>query len=341
MKAQQPGFAGKALTAAQLEETVDFFRTRLVGQPEVVEVLSNVLLRQNALLRYGLEHKEEKAGIPADPTVLLFVGGSWGKSLAARLIPMALSRYGLGSLTALTALPQDPEGSIYLDPRIVAVPFAVVLVEHIEAAYAMNARFVGNLAYVINAGLVPLADEIRGMVRPIPLGLATFVFTTGVGEEEIRQTLYPNGKAGFLKRRDLSVEDAYQKVQTICHQALRDLPQEILREVDETVIFRPLNEDDLREVFDLEIEYYEQGIFPGRKISVAFEPDAKQQVFSEALAMLDLYGIHVLRRKLQHHIDPVVYKAYIEGALTEENIETARVLVTLEGEQLKVKPDWG
>ncbi|GEM_PF-1116029 len=337
----QSGFAGKALTAAQLEETVDFFRTRLVGQPEVVEVLSNVLTRQNALLRYGLEHREEKAGIPADPTVLLFVGGSWGKSLAARLIPMALSRYGLSSLTTLTALPQDSEGSIYLDPRIVAVPFAVVLVEHIEAAYAMNARFVGNLAYVINAGLVPLLDEIHGMVRPIPLGLATFIFTTGVGEEEIRRTLYPDGKSGFLKRRDLSAEDAYRQVQTICHQALRDLPQEILREVDETVIFRPLNEDDLREVFDLEIEYYEQGIFPGRRISVAFEPEAKERAFSEALALLDVYGIHVLRRKLQHHIDPVVYKAYIEGTLTEENIEQARVLVTLEGEQLKVRPEWG
>ena len=76
MKAQ-PGFAGKALTAAQLEETVDFFRTRLVGQPEVVEVLSNVLLRQNALLGYGLEHKEVKAGISADPTWLRFVGGFW------------------------------------------------------------------------------------------------------------------------------------------------------------------------------------------------------------------------------------------------------------------------
>jgi hypothetical protein len=340
MKAQS-GFAGKVLTPRQLEETVDFFRTRLVGQPEVVEVLSNVLLRQNALLRYGLEHREERPALPAEPTVLLFVGGSWGKSLAARLIPLALSRYGLSSLTTLTSLPQDPEGTIYLDPRVVAVPFAVVLIEHIEAAYAMNARFVGNLAYVLNAGLVPLADEIHGMVRPIPLGLATFIFTTSVGEEEIRRTLYPDGKSGFLKRRDLSAEDAYRKVQRICHQAMQDLPQEILREVDETVIFRPLSEDDLRKVFDLEIEYYEQGIFPGRRIPIAFEPEAKEWAFSEALALLDIYGIHVLRRKLQHHIDPVVYKAYIEGTLTEENIEKARVLVVLEGEQLKVKLDWG
>lgn len=332
----QSGFAGKALTPAQLEETVTFFRTRLVGQPEVVEALSNVLFRQNALLKYALEHREERAAIPADPAVLLFVGGSWGKSLAARLIPMALGRYGLSSLTTLTSLPQDPEGTIYLEPQIVAVPFAVVLIEHIEAAYAMNARFVGNLAYIINAGLIPLADEMRGLVRPIPLGLATFIFTTGVGEKEIRRALYPDGKFGFLKRRGLSAEDAYRKVQGICHQALRDLPQEILREVDETVIFRPLSEDDLWKVFDLEIEYYEQGIFPGRRINIAFEPDAKERAFSEALALLDIYGVHALRRKLQRHIDPVVYKAYIEGALTEDNIEKARVLVALEGEQLKV-----
>lgn len=125
-------------------------------------------------------------------------------------------------------------------------------------------------------------------------------------------------------------------MQRICHQALRDLPQEILREVDETVIFRPLSEDDLWKLFDLEIEYYEQGIFPGRRINIAFEPDAKERAFSEALALLDICGVRALRRKLQRHIDPVVYKAYIEGALTEDNIEQARVLVALEGEQLKV-----
>ena len=106
--------------------------------------------------------------------------------------------------------------------------------------------------------------------------------------------------------------------------------------MDETVIFRPLSEDDLWKVFDLEIEYYEQGIFAGRRINIAFEPDAKERAFSEALALLDIYGVHALRRKLQRHIDPVVYKAYIEGALTEDNIEKARGLVALEGEQLKV-----
>ena len=76
-----------ALTNEELEQIAAFFEERLVGQPEVVQVLTNVLYKQNALLKRVLEHGKESDGqvsVPADPTVLLLLGGSWGKSLAPR-----------------------------------------------------------------------------------------------------------------------------------------------------------------------------------------------------------------------------------------------------------------
>ena len=47
-----------ALSREELDQTVNFFRERLVGQPEVVEALTNVLFKQNALLKRILEVRD-------------------------------------------------------------------------------------------------------------------------------------------------------------------------------------------------------------------------------------------------------------------------------------------
>ncbi len=335
-QAQSP----KPLSKEQLDQAIHFFQERLVGQPEVVEALSNVLYKQNALLKRALEYKKggRQVTLPADPTVILLVGGSWGKSLAARLIPMALSGTGYGPLTELTPLPQDPEGTLYMEPAMLTVPFATVVVENVEAAYQMNTRFVGNLAHLMSSGLVPMVDEEAGSVRPIPLGLTTFMLTSSVADPEIRQILSAEGRLGFLRPdTSLEPEHAYREVQRVCRRALSGLPAEILREVDETVILRPLGQDELRQVFDLEIDDYRREIFPGRALQIRFTPEAKTYLFEEAESGLEIYSVHALRRVLQRHIDPVVYRAYNQGELSEENLDEVQVSVSLEGERVDVR----
>ena len=174
-----------ALTQEELDQVIAFFQERLIGQPEVVQALSNVLHKQNALLKRALE-TDADASVPADPTVLLLMGGSWGKSLAARLIPMALKKLRRGSLTTLTPLPQDSEGTLDLDLRVLSIPFATVVIEDIESAYRMNTRFVANLAHLLSAGMVTLIDPEQKMIRPVPLGLSTFVMTSSVARISFR-----------------------------------------------------------------------------------------------------------------------------------------------------------
>jgi hypothetical protein len=333
----------KALTSAQLEQITAFFQERLIGQPEVVQALTGVLYKQNALLKRVLEHDQEsdqQVGIPTDPTVLLFLGGSWGKSLAARLIPMALQQFGYGSLTVLTPLPQDPEGTLELEPHAVTAPFATVIVENIESALNRNARFVANLAHLLDTGLIALLDPQQQAIRPVPLGLGTFILTSSIADEEIRRTLNPESRLGFLYPADdqpVNAEAMYADVQRICRQALAMLPRELLREVDQTVILRPLSQEDLRQIFDLEITHYQQAMFPGRALPVHFEEEAKERLFAEAKDGLGIYGTHALRRVLQRYIDPVVYRAYNEGTLTEENLEQRQVTVSLTGDAISVK----
>ncbi len=327
-----------ALTREELDKVTAFFQERLIGQPEVVQALSNVLYKQNALLKRALE-KDTNASIPADPTVLLLMGGSWGKSLAARLIPMALRDLEIGSLTTLTPLPQDSEGTLDLDPRVLSIPFATVVVEDIESAYRMNTRFVANLAHLLSAGIVTLVDPEQKIVHPVPLGLSTFVMTSSAADEEIRQALNPETRLGFLHPsgdQEVDVEAMYGKVQHICQQALELLPRELLRHVDETVILRPLNEDDLRQVFDLEIAHYEQAVFPGHTLPIVFEGEARERLFDEARGGLGVYGAHALRRVLQRYVDAVVYRAFNEGALSEENLGEQQVVVGLEGDGVSV-----
>jgi len=328
------------LTKEQLAKVAGFFWERLVGQPEVVEVLTNVLYKQNALLKRTLERQgsDLPVGVPADPTVILLMGGSWGKSLTAKLIPMALVGSGYGPLTELTPLPQDPEGTLYMEPELLTVPFATVVVENIETAYGMNARFVSNLAHLMSSGLVTIIDEQQGRARPIPLGLTTFMLTTSIADEEIRQALTPEGRLGFLRPdAPLDPEQAYLDVQRICRRALSFLPPEILRQVDETVILRPLGQDDLRRVFELEIGDYQRAMFPGRFLRVVFTSPARARLFDEAEQGLEVYGVHALRRVLQRHIDPVVYRAYNEGELTEETIKETQVSVSLKRKKVSAR----
>ncbi len=334
-----------ALSRKELEQIVSFLEKRLVGQPEVIQALANVLYKQNALLRRVLAHdpqSDRPIGIPADPSVLLLMGGSWGKSLATRLIAMALNPLGRGSLTVLTPLPQDPEGKLNLEPRAAAAPFATVVVENIELAQQMNARFVSNLAHLLETGIIALIDAEQRRIQPIPLGLTTFVLTSSIADDEIRHALNPETRLGFLRPSEGAPADAVQKykeIQNICHRALDLLPRELLREVDETVILRPLSEEDLREVFDLEIAHYQQAMFPGRALPVTFEGEAKEQLFAEAQAGLGIYGSHALLRVLQRYIDPLVYRAYNEGALTEDNLEAHQVVVGLDGDSVNVRLD--
>jgi hypothetical protein len=332
-----------ALTREELDQIFAFFQERLVGQPQVIQTLTNILYKQNALLKRVLEHDKENdqpVGIPTDPTVLLLMGGSWGKSLAARLIAMALDKLGRGSLTMLTPLPQDPEGELDIDPHALATPFATVIIESIETAQNINARFVANLAHLFDTGLIALLDPAQKAIHPVPLGLSTFIMTSNIADEEIRQTLNPETQLGFLhlgEDKPVDAEKMYEKVRAICERNLGLLPRELLRQVDETIVLRPLSEKDLQRIFDLEIDHYQQAVFPGRALSIAFESGAKEHLFAQARQGLGVYGAHALRRVLQRHIDAVVYRAYNEGTLTEDNLKEHQITVSLEGDAVNVR----
>jgi hypothetical protein len=331
-----------ALTAKELEQITAFFTERLIGQPEVVQTLANVLYKQNALLKRVLEQDEadpHPAGVPADPTVILLMGGSWGKSLATRLIPMALGAHGRGSLTVLTPLPQDPDGTLNMDPNAVAAPFATVVVENIESLEHLNARFLANLAHLLETGIIGVPDYEEKRLQPVPLGLATFMLTTSVADKEIREALDPEARLGFLPPAEEQPPDAaqaYAEVRRICERALDWLPHELLRAVDETVILRPLSQADLARIFDLEIGTYEQAMFPGQALRMHFDPGAKESLFAEAQAGLHVYGTHTLRRVLQRYVDPVVYRAFNTGHLTEDNLDQHQVRVGLSEGQVTV-----
>jgi hypothetical protein len=332
-----------ALSREEIGAAISFFQERLVGQPEVVQTLSNVLYKQNALLKRILEHgqdEEHPVGVPADPTVLLFLGGSWGKSLATRLIAMALSRLRRGSLTVLTPLPQDPEGRLNIEPRLVAAPFSSVVIENVESVGQINARFVANLAHLLDSGVIAIVDPVQKAIQPIPLGLCTFIMTTNIADKEIREVLNPVTRLGFLQPADEQAPDAdakYLEVQQVCMKQLDLLPHELLRTVDETVVLRPLSENDLRQVFDLEIEHFQQAMFPGQSLPIVFEGEAKESLFDEARDGLGIYGAHALRRVLQRHVDPVVYRAYNEGILTEDNLPQHQVMVRPDGPGVDVE----
>ena len=201
----------------------------------------------------------------------------------------------------------------------------------------INARFVANLARLLESGVYPLMDAETKTMHTIPLGLTTFIFTTSAGEEEIQHTLQADGKLGFLRNPSVSPEQAYEMVQRIVRKELTVLPEAIMRHVDETVIFRPLTNGDLRRIFEAEMEFYEHSAFPGKTLRIEIEPPAGDFLFDQALDGLELYGIRALRRALQRYVDPPLYRAYVAGRLNEDALERLAVHVRLVDGEVRVE----
>ncbi len=65
-------------------------------------------------------------------------------------------------------------------------------------------------------------------------------------------------------------------------------------------------------------------------------PPAGDFLFSQALDGLELYGIRALRRTVQRHVAPPLYRAYVAGQLSEEALERLAVHVRLVAGEVQV-----
>lgn len=295
----------------------DTLHTRVVGQEEGVRAVADAVLRA----RSGIKDPNRPIGS------FLFLGPTGvGKTELARalaqtlfddeanLVRLDMSEYM--EKHTVSRLIGAPPGYIgyeeggQLTEAVRRRPFCVILLDEIEKAH----HDVFNiLLQVLDDGRL---TDARG--RTVDFKNTVLIMTSNIGSQEIL--------------------DAQQRGQTyealqalVADEVKRCFRPEFLNRVDETVVFHPLNTEELGRIVDIQLARVRDRL-QDRRIRLA--------VTDEALLNLGrrgynpMYGARPLKRLIQHDVETPLSKLLVKGDVVDGDTVT----VDCENDQIMIVP---
>jgi ATP-dependent Clp protease ATP-binding subunit ClpA len=101
---------------------------------------------------------------------------------------------------------------------------------------------------------------------------------------------------------------------------------EFLNRVDDVIVYRPLDRDDLLHVVDLQLAHVEE-LLADRKIELRVTDEAKDMLLCEGFD--PAYGARPLKRAIQRHVQNPLAMSLLEGEFGEgDTIQVSRDDVT-------------
>lgn len=289
-----------------LEEKI---HKRMINQVRAVKLVSDALRRARA----GVRNENKPIG------TFLFLGPTGvgktelSKSLADayfggenRMVRIDLNEYSRPSDTSriISTAAQDPYS---LCAQITKQPFSVVLLDEIEKAHP---NVLNLLLQMLDEGILRDAQN-----QPVSFKDAIIIATSNAGADRIR-THIEHGE----KLEDFEDEFVNELINANIFRP------EFLNRFDETVLFRPLNQEELLQVVDLLLASINK-VLAGRKVSITLSDDAKK-VLAEA-GYDPRLGARPLRRVMQRAVENIVAQSLLSGRVS------AGDSLHLEAEELK------
>jgi ATP-dependent Clp protease ATP-binding subunit ClpA len=296
----------KGRRAREFEEKL---ASRIVGQPEAVEVLSSLYQVFTADL------------LPPHRPIgtLLFLGptGS-GKTRAAEAVAEAL--FGderavikidcaefqhSHDIAKLIGSPPGYVGHRDTAPLLTqenldryhtsSTRLSVVLFDEIEKASETLWQL---LLGVLDRGTLTLGDN-----RHVSFSRALVIMTSNLGAQEMSEIV--SGRMGFSPAPDAARDRDRLELQIRragLDAARRRFSPEFMNRIDKTVVFAPLGEDHLREVLDLELRALEERLrrHQGPKFTFQCSPEAKDCLLREGAD--PRYGARHLKRAIERRL---------------------------------------
>ena len=183
-----------------------------------------------------------------------------------------------------------------LTEKIRRRPYAVVLLDEIEKAHP---DVFNMLLQVMEEGR--LTDSFG---RNVDFRNVLLIMTTNAGAEAIKN----ESKFGFTKpTKDASYDDMKARVMEQIERVFRP---EFLNRLDETIIFRHLTNDDLKQVIDLELAKVRERLLE-RGLELNLNNDAKEFLIKKG-SNLD-YGARPLRRAIENYIEDPLSEELLKG----------------------------
>ncbi len=188
-------------------------------------------------------------------------------------------------------------------------PYSVILFDEIEKAHP---DVFNILLQVLDDGR--LTDN-QG--RTVDFKNTVIIMTSNIGSSYLLEGIRPDGSID---------ESARDKVMDEMRRIFRP---EFLNRVDEIVMFKPLQRDEIFKIIDLQIGEISSRL-EDRQISIELTEGAKEFVLNRAYSIQ--YGARPVKRFLQKHLETEIGRMIIKGDLKDKD----RITVSVENGELKM-----
>ncbi|WP_298037384.1 ATP-dependent chaperone ClpB [uncultured Desulfuromonas sp.] len=289
---------------------------RVIGQDEAVGLVADAVIRA----RSGIKDPRRPIGS------FVFLGPTGvGKTELARTLAEALFdsednmvRIDMSEYMekhAVSRLVGAPPGYVgyeeggQLTEAVRRKPYAVILFDEIEKAHP---EVFNILLQILDDGRV---TDAQG--RTVDFKNTVIIMTSNIGSQHLLEGVTADGRIEEAAREAVLAELRHQ------------FRPEFLNRVDDTVLFKPLTLEEIKQIVDLLTGELRRRL-AGRRMSLEITDEARDHIARTAFD--PVYGARPLRRYLQHTLETRIGRALIGGEVGEG----ATILVTAEGGELEV-----
>ena len=273
----------------------EMLKSRVVGQDEAVEAVSNAIRRSRA----GLSDPNRPNGS------FLFLGPTGvgktelTKALAEFLFDTeeAMVRIDMSEFMekhSVARLIGAPPGYVgyeeggYLTEAVRRKPYSVILMDEVEKAHPD----------VFNV-LLQVLDDGRltdGQGRTVDFRNTVIVMTSNLGSNLIQEMARTND---------------YEAMKTAVMEVVgQHFRPEFINRIDETVVFHPLGKEQIRKIADIQLQYLRDRLAE-RDLSIEFT-DAAMDELAE-VGFDPVYGARPLKRAIQHEVENPLAQKILAG----------------------------
>jgi ATP-dependent Clp protease ATP-binding subunit ClpB len=266
---------------------------RVVAQDEAVRAVSDAIRRSRA----GLQDEKRPIGS------FIFLGSTGvGKTELARALAeflfndeAAIARIDMSEYTekfSVSRLIGAPPGYVGYDEggqlteAVRRKPYSVVLLDEIEKAHP---EVFNLLLQVLDEGRL---TDSKG--HTVDFKNTIIIMTSNLGSQIISERI----ASDFQGNGDW--ENVFGDLKQDLHRLLKKtIRPEFLNRIDEVIVFKPLNKDDIRQVVVLQLKRVED-LLRKKEISIEVTDEAKDWLAS--LGYDPMFGARPLKRVIQKHI---------------------------------------